>query len=279
MDDEQTLPIPRGGLEQDSLSTAPVAPREIYPPTPQEDEAAPRIPEAPSIPMQEADRTAVGGAIEDTLKYPPENVQFTGYRPKRLAANEWTKLLVFTHLDDKPADAPDDAPHPVDQVRDEAAQILGDKADEYTDITKDSRFAIPREGEICLIPSAPGLQFNPPERTFYWSEGLTVHREEFGVKAPESLIGQTVSGQITVFLGSIILAEIKLSFPVAAPGTVIPEPLEPTSTKPYRQIFASYSREDVEIVEQVERYAATMGDQYLRDLVSLRAGRALCATP
>jgi len=134
---------------------------------------------------------------EEKPNYPPEGVQFTTYRPKHLQTTVWTPLLVFTHLDDKPTDAPADSPHPIEEVQNQAERILGERASDYNQVTKDSRMEIPREAEISLIPKVDGVQFNPPERRFFWSEGILVHREEFGVKAKEDVVGQSVRPSIS----------------------------------------------------------------------------------
>ena len=44
--------------------------------------------------------------------------------------------------------------------------------------------------------------------------------------------------------------------------------------RPYHRIFASYSHRDVNIVEQFERFVASTGAKYLRDVVDLRAGES-----
>lgn len=51
-------------------------------------------------------------------------------------------------------------------------------------------------------------------------------------------------------------------------GLVAPEAKRPGG----RRIFASYAREDDGIVRRVSAFAASVGDRYLRDVTSLRAG-------
>ena len=113
--------------------------------------------------------------------------------------------------------------------------------------------AIPREAEIRLVPEAEAIQFNPRERVFFWSEGLSVHLEKFILKAADTAADSSVNGRLTVFFGSIILAEIKLLFNVLgrqeiAMHTDQPEP--DTPVRPFRRIFPSYSHKDLAIVEQ-----------------------------
>ena len=108
---------------------------------------------------------------------------------------------------------------------------------------------------------------------FRWQED--VHREEFRLRASPDLAGRTARGRLTVYLGVIILAELDLALRVdaAAPSPQAPQPPpQPEHARPYRKIFASYSHRDVEVVRQFELLAASLGDEYLRDIARLHSG-------
>lgn len=201
-----------------------------------------------------------------------ENVQFTVYRPRVVQPQKWYDLLAFAHLAEKPADAPAEEPDPVEEVQRQAKQILGEKVSEYQDLTQDSLQAVPKQGEITFVPYVKDIEFNPPRRTFTWQE--SVHREEFRLRADASLDGRTVRGKLSIFLGAILLGDVPLVIEVdkTHQPAKTREPLEPVPAHRYRKIFASYSHKDLGIVEQFEAYAATMGDEYLRDWKHLRAG-------
>ncbi|NQT54256.1 protein kinase, partial [bacterium] len=202
-----------------------------------------------------------------------ENVQFTVYRPKRVAPMKWAPLLAFAHLSSRPPDAPDDEPDPVEEVKRQADTVLRYAEEDYQNLAQDSRRAVPREGEITFVPTMEGVEFNPPSRTFLWQE--SVHREEFRMRAAASLNERVARGRMTVFLGSIILAEIDLAIAVS---DAVREPdsranVAPASAQPYHDIFASYSHADESIVLEYQRFVESVGHQYLRDCVSLRAGQ------
>ena len=121
-----------------------------------------------------------------------------------------------------------------------------------------------------FLPTADGVDFNPPSRTFKWLE--SVHREEFRLRTSGASVGETLRGRMSVFLGVRLLAEISLQFLVTeTPAPSTPAPVV-EQARPYRRIFASYSHRDVRIAEQFENYAAVFGDRYLRDWIDLRAG-------
>jgi hypothetical protein len=202
-----------------------------------------------------------------------ENVQFTVYRPKAIAPECWYPLIAFAHLTSKRADASPHEPDPIKEVKLQATALLGERlVTEYRPVTQDASQAVPREETLTFVPHIPGIEFNPPSRSFRWSE--PVHREEFLLRAGAELVGQTARGRLSVFLGDILLADVSLAIPIDASA------LPPTANAPskvdsagsYRKIFASYSHKDLHVVEQLEQLARALGDEYLRDWKHLRAG-------
>lgn len=199
-----------------------------------------------------------------------ENVQFTVFRPKSLVPATWSTMLVFAHLSERRADARPDEPDPVAEVARQAEAILGDLR-EHGRQTVDSLEAVPREGELTIVPHADGITFNPPSRSFTWSE--SVHREEFRLRADARRPEGVARGRLTVFLGSLIIAEVGLTFRIAAESTPEDRTTVADIARRYRRIFASYSHQDHAIVDEFTEYARAMGDRYLRDVVDLRAGQ------
>lgn len=200
-----------------------------------------------------------------------EDVQFTVYRPRKIKPERWYPLLAFAHLAERRPDADPGDPDPVEEVKRQARQILGEQADRYKDVTQDSRQGVPREGEITFTLSLPGMAVNPSRRSFKWLED--VQREEFRIRAPGELDGKTVRGALTVYWGSILLADVPLAIRVDAIASETDDAApESSHARPYRRIFASYSRKDQPIVRQFELYAETLGDRYLRDCTNLRSG-------
>lgn len=205
----------------------------------------------------------------DALPVFDDNVQFTVYRPQRVTPGEWHTMLVFAHLDALPDDASPEQPDPVEEVRRRANAVLGD-SDTHSPQTTDSSQPVPRAGLVTVSVSADGVEFNPPSRSFRWNE--PVHREEFRLRADARRAGQTVRGRVTVFLGSIILADLALKLRVASVASEDPPPAERQSVPMYRHIFASYSHDDAPVVDEFSRYARAVGDRYLRDVIDLRSG-------
>jgi TIR domain-containing protein len=197
-----------------------------------------------------------------------ENVQFTVYRRSVVQPARWYPLLAFAHLAEKRSDARPDELDPVREVQAQARQVLGESADAFQALTSDSRSEVMRDGELRFVPQVEGVEFNPTERRFIWSE--SVHREEFRMRAAPSMDGKIARGVLTVYAGNLLLADVPLAIRVDKDSRDARE--EHSEARPYRRIFASYSHRDRSIVEEFEAHARATGDSYLRDVVSLRAG-------
>jgi hypothetical protein len=200
-----------------------------------------------------------------------DDVQFTVYRPRSVEPMRWYTLLAFAHLEELPPGSPENELSPADQVRKQAEGVLGDLASAYSHARHDSAVAIPHEAEITFVVEIPGVEVQPARRTFLWLE--PVHREEFRLRAGTALDGLVARGRVTVFWGSIVLADVPVAIRVGAQSRATGDgPPERSVARPFRKIFASYSHKDVVVVEEFERYGRTLGDVYLRDVTHLRSG-------
>ena len=218
-------------------------------------------------------------ANEPDRKYFPfqEDVKFTAYRPGIMRPEQWRRMIVFMHLDDE-SESPDlGQPSMFEEIETRARQILGAEYDDYRNVVAESRAPIVRESEITLVPEVPGIQFNPPRRSFFWATGLRVHEESFFMRAPFALGGKQARGRLSIFFGQLLLAEIPLNLRVAEHSARAPVVKEENwargAAKPFRKIFASYSHKDAEVVEAMERHVRAIGYEYLRDVVQLRSGQ------
>jgi hypothetical protein len=200
-----------------------------------------------------------------------EDVQFTVYRPQVVRPAKWYKLLAFAHRSKRPPDAEPGTPEPLEEVRRQAEAILGGQIGEFRQSTEDASQPIPREASLTFVPVVEGIEFDPPRLTARWIETV---RAEFQMRASARLDGQHARGQISVLLGDILLADINLCIEVNSryQPTASDIPPAASSARPYRRIFASYSHQDVAIVEQFEHLVTVFGDRYLRDWTHLRSG-------
>jgi hypothetical protein len=183
---------------------------------------------------------------------------------------QWSTILAFAHLGDLPpgADPRDD---PIQQVQRRAEAVLGDQIASFAQMTQDSSIGLPEEAEVTFVLEVPGFDVKAPTRTFLWVNA--VHMEEFTLRATAHGHGGVARGRLLILHGSILLAEVRLGIKVDAQAPAnITLTEERTSAARYRKIFPSYSHIDSAIVTQFERYAEAVGDRFLRDVTTLRAG-------
>ncbi|MBI4860819.1 MAG: TIR domain-containing protein [Candidatus Riflebacteria bacterium] len=206
-----------------------------------------------------------------------DNVEFAAYHHKVIPPLQWCTLVASAHLGEKRPGAPVDERSPADAARANAGRILGQDGERLVaggqqEVTLPSGQAIPQGGAITFVPVMDGVSFNPPRQGFLWTEDE--HTVSFRMRADAALAGRVARGRVTVFLGALIVADIPLRVQVEQPEPALREPQEQTVTcaARYRRIFASYASDDRPIVEQFERYAAALGDQYLRECRDARSG-------
>jgi TIR domain/Divergent InlB B-repeat domain len=197
-----------------------------------------------------------------------DDVQFTVYRPRAISADRWYPLIAFAHLTG-PLPGDPAAPDPLEEVQRQAERILDRRAADYRPVSADSTHQIPRSAELTVVPRLDGVEFNPSRGSFRWEQ--PVHKAEFQLRAlPDTPLG-VARGQVTFFLGSIIVGDVPLAVPIVG-ETVEAASRVADRGHSYRKIFASYSHLDGRIVEQFEDFMRSLGDQYVRDVRDLRAG-------
>lgn len=199
-----------------------------------------------------------------------KNVQFTVYRPETVVPEKWYPLLAFAHLSERRAGATDQEPDPIQEVREQAERILREQPAKYETAKLDRAFSVPRKGMLTFVPLVEGCEFNPPSQSILWQKD--VHKVEFEMMASNAVDGRAVEGQVTIYLGSLILAEVALRIKVDSQYAPQSEQKVVVRADPYRKIFASYSHRDQEIVEDFEEVVQALGDQFLRDVKTLRSG-------
>ena len=198
------------------------------------------------------------------------DVQFTAYPPLAVRRNEWYTLLVFAHKGDR---FTDDAGRVIDafaEVERQADFMLGSARQDYTKLRTFSAQALPRGGILRFVPNLAGVVFNPQEVAFQWLEPL--HRQEFRLSVQDSYSAATLEGCIAVYRDMFLIAEIPLRIAISDDAPIADSPSVRTPAVLYRKIFASYSHRDADVVDSVMQLVRSTGDDYLRDVVNLRAG-------
>ena len=198
-----------------------------------------------------------------------DDVRFTVYRPNAVAPSVWSSLIAFAHKTEASDDA--DHPDPLAEVEQQARAVLGASFGKHQAVASDADQSIFRGAELRFVPEVDGVEFNPPSAVFRWVEA--VHRQEFRFRAAPHLDGTRARGQLTVYLGTLIIGEVTLSFRVdSAAAAADTAPVAAETARVYSKVFASYSHRDLALVEHVEALVQVVDNEYLRDWTHLRSG-------
>src|SRR5262249_34908466 len=73
----------------------------------------------------------------------------------------------------------------------------------------ESSSPIPLESELTFVPQVNGVEFNPARVSFQWMESS--HQASFRLRASAALDGQSAHGQMCVYLGRILVAQVPLA--------------------------------------------------------------------
>lgn len=248
--------------------------------------AAPPAPSAPAPPWWERPQPdgpspappvpdAAATTVASVPAWPPpgrgevdDDVRFTVYRPQTLSPRVWGSLLVFAHKTDlveKPGKPPLD---PTEQVEAIARAHFGNlpvrKAEE------DARSGVFRGARLRITADLPGLRCEPASAEFDWRE--PVHHVVFQLLAAPEKVGSVARGVVRIWCGPLILGEVSVAISVTAFASAVQPPTVAESAPRYRKIFPSYSRHDRAIVDGFAEIVRTFGDEYLRDVIAIRAG-------
>jgi hypothetical protein len=196
------------------------------------------------------------------------DVRFTVYRPRILFPSRWASLLVFAHKTDVVADPDGRSIDPIQEVKARArAHFAGTAA---LQVVEDARRPLVRGGLLRIAPDLPGIECNPEAAEFEWWE--PVHEVAFRLRAEPDLAGKSVRGAVRIWCGPLIIGELSIAIPVGEHDAATASPPVAESVRRYRRIFPSYSHHDSTVVEQFAVAAQALGDQYLQDVFTLRAG-------
>lgn len=188
-----------------------------------------------------------------------EDVHFTALHAKDAGVEVWHTLLVYVH-----------SVAALEQIRADAKLFL-DKMPAPKEISAPARSTLKRGTEITIVPFCEGVTFNPGRTSIQWLEDY--HRVEFRFRADRSLEGGAANGQITFYVGPLVVGELKFAMLFDGGEKHSPVPHE-EHARMYRQdkIFISYSHKDTEIALAFKKVHEATGHDVLIDIDDLRPG-------
>jgi hypothetical protein len=185
------------------------------------------------------------------------------FHPERIGPNDVGKIIAYVHLEIV------------------ASKVVAD-ASEKLELSRTARMVASSESVIRRLPrcstvqvtaDVPGLLFENDRASMrLWEDMQSV---EFRFKPAAGRANTASCGWIHFWLAGVLLADVNVTVFVA--GDCVPEifreQLAQANAKPYQRVFPSYSHRDAAVVERLEIYAASFGDEYLRDVTKLRTGQ------
>lgn len=188
-------------------------------------------------------------------------VQFSVYYPREVLPKHWYPLTTYIHLPSAQTDV----------SRDVVAQY-GVDLSTVRRIVGTSQHNIPEGTLITATPHLTGFQFNPPQIQIGFYEEW--HRLDFKMRSQSATLNLAQNGRLTFTIEDIIIADVPLSVFVLASSTEDYQPRLNTLTQNvYQAIFCSYSRDDRNVVEKVERLYTALGFDFLRDMQTIKSGQ------
>lgn len=282
------------GDAQKAFAPTPPAPAPAAPTPPPVPAPAP-APVVPAAPVEddEADMTMVGvpsplakpavAAKASSESFPDEGqtiiadvvarphhldptAQFTAYRPESVLPGGWLPLVVFAHVSERPPEPPLGSVQPQKEPSLPASAKVPISPDFYQ--TTGAGGSIPRDDVVTVIPEVPGVEFFPPRQMFRWTD--LIQKTEFRFRAPASLAGKVIDGQITIFAGTVAQASVAMPIEVIQPGGTRSATYDRVSARKFQTVFACYSPEDTAVAQQCERFAEHAEDACLTEVTKLR---------
>ncbi len=188
-----------------------------------------------------------------------DEVTFTASHPKEGNIEFWHTLLVFAHI-----------PRALAKVRRDVKRF-NDQIKSPKETTSRSLTQITRGTELTIVPSCEGVTFNPERVSFKWMEDF--HRADFRFKADKSLSDDAVKGQITIYVGPLIVGTLKFAMLFNDKEMKPVEHEECAKMYGNDDVFISYSRKDTEVARAFKNILEATGLDVFLDVDNLRSGQ------
>jgi pyruvate/2-oxoglutarate dehydrogenase complex dihydrolipoamide acyltransferase (E2) component len=203
---------------------------------------------------------AKGGSKSSTPKR-SSTAEFTAYFPRNIQRSHWNTLLAYMHLSEA-----------LPSVESDSKRRFSSTEGEIGSKSAEKNVTIARGTEIQVVPESESLEFNPPQVSFVWLENY--HCAEFRFKLLSKAVTSAVRKPLPVRVGFYVspMLVAAIDFTVSVGKSSSAENLASAAATPYQRIFVSYSHKDSTVADSLERAYKALGNEYLRDINTLRSG-------
>jgi pSer/pThr/pTyr-binding forkhead associated (FHA) protein len=189
-----------------------------------------------------------------------EQLHFTAFYPRTLAAGDWGTLLVYAHLTQS-----------MDEIQRDAANFKeGQHEVSHKQLPSDSQLLL-RGTNITVVPECPGLSFSPKRFTFKWLEEW--HRVEFHFSVKAEWFEPESRGRASIFAGPLLLGTLPINVTIGQTETSQYDNEMQVSVPAYKQIFSSYCRDDNAVMLACRNIYRVLGFTEMARVDALRANQ------
>lgn len=188
-----------------------------------------------------------------------DRLQFSAFYPPTVSFGDWYSFLFYAYPQQVAAQIQEDAVRQREGIEEQAAKLPSQRNP-----------LLLRGIAITAVPECDGMIFNPRRQTFTWADDW--HRLEFRGAVKEERKAQH-HGRLSIFAGSLLLGTLPLMVRAVSTEDEVPEEDDThVSTEAYKQIFASYSRDDAIIMMMCRHAYRMLGFTELARVDALRFG-------
>ena len=177
-----------------------------------------------------------------------QQMSFTTFHPKEVSVDIWNTLLVYAHQDATTTAVYEDADRFRQELEDIPAGLSSPLEQPLLPATN-----------ITIVPECKGIVFNPRRLSFKWTDNWHRSMFRFSIKKELLAASTTTTGRISIFAGPLLIATLKMSM-------MFTEQTQPeqvsgmeATTRPYKHVFASYSKEDTMIAQAYRDVSHLLG--------------------
>jgi hypothetical protein len=192
------------------------------------------------------------------VKLAQHQLQFTALYPRTAKAESWQTLLVYAHSEET-----------LEAVREDARRLhaLLEAGAPAADIQ--AAHPLTPGTQITVVPVFQGIAFQPERVNFTWSEAW--HPAAFRFFSP---LRQEVMGEVLLLAGPLIIASLRVSLRFTEAGAQLALDQEEVSVARYKNIFTSYSQDDVAMARAIRQAYEAIGDDSFLDIEALRSSQS-----
>jgi len=228
-------------------------------------------------PRSEELRMAIGAALEQrrdaAMGYhssPDRDMQVTVFHAKAVPVDSWSTMLVYSHIEAA-----------LIAVRMDALKFPDHFGPDPRVVSGGASGVVAWGTEITMVPSLDGVQFDPDEVSVRWTEEW--HRALFRFRPAHGVAGSAGNGEVRVYAttgaGRLLIATVKLAmlFEEAVASSPLASDARThlatqTSEYLYKRLFASYSHQDLGVVQACTDAYQALGITVLIDQKVLHSG-------